>query len=67
MLRFDKFEELKDGYKIYKGKHLVVEAIFEKDEKGNILAVDGRYVVKIKAPEYVLHNIDNEIWSHIGK
>jgi hypothetical protein len=67
MLRFDKFEELEDRYKIYKGKHLVVEAIFEKDEKGNILVVDGRYVVKIKAPEYVLHNIDNEIWSHIGK
>jgi hypothetical protein len=67
MLRFDKFEELEDGYKIYKGKHLVVETIFEKDENGNILVVDGRYVVKIKAPEYVLHNIDNEIWSHIGK
>jgi len=67
MLRFDKFEELEDGYKIYKGKHLVVEVIFEKDENGNILVVDGRYVVKIKAPEYVLHNIDNEIWSHIGK
>jgi len=67
ILRFDKFEEVEDGYKIYKEKHLVVEAIFEKDEKGNILVVDWRYVVKIKVPEYVLHNIDNEVWIHIGK
>ncbi|MGC9006033.1 MAG: hypothetical protein ACP5JX_00515 [Sulfurihydrogenibium sp.] len=67
MLRFDRIEELADGFRVYKGKELVIDAVFEKDENGNILNVGGRYVVKIKAPEYVLHNIDNEIWSHIGK
>lgn len=67
MLRFDKLEETEEGFKVYKGKDLVVKAIYEKDEKGNILNIDGKYVVKIKGPEYVLHNIDNEIWSHIGK
>ncbi|WP_297887448.1 hypothetical protein [Sulfurihydrogenibium sp.] len=67
MLRFDKIEEFPDGFKVYKGKQLVIHAIFEKDENGNILNIGGRYVVKLQAPEYVLHNIDNEIWSHIGK
>lgn len=67
MLRFDKIEEFSDGFKVYKGKQLVIDATFEKDEKGNILNLNGRYVVKLKAPEYILHNIDNEIWSHIGK
>lgn len=67
MLRFDKVEELPDGYKVYKGKQLVIDATFEKDENGNLLQIDGKYIVKLKAPEYVLHNIDNEIWSHIGK
>lgn len=67
MLRFDKVEELPDGYKVYKGKQLVIDATFEKYENGNLLQIDGKYIVKLKAPEYVLHNIDNEIWSHIGK
>ncbi len=67
MLRFDKLEETEEGFKIYKGKDLVVQVTYEKDEKGNILNIDGKYVVKINGPEYVLHNIDNEIWSHIGK
>ncbi len=67
MLRFDKVEETEEGFNIYKGKELVVQAIYEKDEQGNILNIDGKFIVKIKGPEYVLHNIDNEIWSHIGK
>ncbi len=67
MLRFDKIEELPDGFRVYKGKQIVIDATFEKDENGSILNIGGRYVIKLKAPEYVLHNIDNEIWSHIGK
>jgi hypothetical protein len=67
MLRFDRIEELPDGFRVYKGKQIVIDATFEKDENGSILNIGGRYVIKLKAPEYVLHNIDNEIWSHIGK
>ncbi|MCX7760579.1 MAG: hypothetical protein N2Z81_05265 [Hydrogenothermaceae bacterium] len=66
MLKFDKIEEKTDGLEVYKGKHKVIDVTFEKDENGNLLVIDGKYIAKIEAPEYVLHNIDQEIWSHIG-
>lgn len=67
MLKFDRVEEKSDGLEVYKGKHKVIDVKFEKDENGNILVIDGKYIAKIEAPEYVLHNIDQEIWSHIGR
>ncbi|MEZ0323497.1 MAG: hypothetical protein ABWJ98_04210 [Hydrogenothermaceae bacterium] len=67
MLKFDRIEEKVDGLEVYKGKHKVIDVKFEKDENGNILVIDGKYIAKIEAPEYVLHNIDQEIWSHIGR
>ncbi len=51
----------------FKGKHKVGEVVFKTDENGNILKVDGKYVIEVNAPEYILHNIDHETWSLIGK
>lgn len=67
MLRFDRIVDKTDAIEVYKGKNKVISAEYEKDEKGNILLIDDKYIVKINAPEYVLHNIDQEIWSYIGR
>ncbi|MCX7738192.1 MAG: hypothetical protein N2Z80_02085 [Hydrogenothermaceae bacterium] len=67
MLKFDRVVEKEDGFEVYRGKYKVIKVEFEKDEKGDILQIDGKYVVRVEAPEYVLHNIDQEIWSHIGR
>lgn len=67
MLKFDKIENREDLIEVYRGKQKVLTAELEKDESGNILKIDGKYIAKIQAPEYVLQNIDEEIWSHIGR
>lgn len=67
MLKFDRIENNQDKIEVYRGKERVLTAELEKDENGNILTVDGKYIAKIQAPEYVLQNIDEEIWSHIGR
>ncbi len=51
----------------YKGKHLAGKVKFRTDEKGNPIKVDDKYVIEVEAPEYILHNIDHEVWSIIGK
>ncbi len=43
------------------------EVKFKVDEKGNPVKIDGKYIIEIEAPEYILHNIDHETWSLIGK
>ncbi len=50
----------------YKGKTKAGEVRFKLDENGKPLQVDGKWVIEIVAPEYILHNIDNELWSLIG-
>ena len=40
---------------------------FRTDEKGNPVIIDGKYIIEVEAPEYILHNIDHETWSLIGK
>lgn len=67
MLKFDRVIEKEDGFEVYRGNYKVIKVEFEKDEKGDILRIDGKYVARIEAPEYVLHNIDQEMWSHIGR
>lgn len=67
MLRFDRVENNKDTIEAYRGKQKVLTAQLEKDENGNPIVIDGKYIAKIQAPEYVLQNIDEEIWSHIGR
>lgn len=67
MLKFDKIENREELIEVYRGGQKVLTAELEKDESGNILKIDGKYIAKIQAPEYVLQNIDEEIWSHIGR
>lgn len=67
MLKFDKIENKEELIEVYRGGQKVLTAELEKDESGNILKIDGKYIAKIQAPEYVLQNIDEEIWSHIGR
>lgn len=67
MLKFDRIESKHDTIEAYRGKEKVLTAQLEKDENGNILIIDGKYIAKIQAPEYVLQNIDEEIWSYIGR
>ncbi len=50
----------------YKGKNKAGEVRFRTDENGNPIKVDGKWVIEVVAPEYILHNIDNELWSLIG-
>ena len=50
----------------YKGKEKAGEVRFKLDENGKPLIVDGKYVIELEAPEYILHNIDHELWSLIG-
>ncbi|NPA54038.1 MAG: hypothetical protein GXO21_05155, partial [Aquificae bacterium] len=63
----DKIVENQNKIEFFKGKHKVGEVIFKTDEKGNILKIDGKYIIEVNAPEYILHNIDHETWSLIGK
>ncbi len=51
----------------YKGKEKTGSVKFKTDEQGNLLKIDGKYIIEIEAPEYILHNIDHETWSIIGK
>ncbi len=51
----------------YKKGHKTGEVRFRTDEKGNPVIIDGKYIIEIEAPEYILHNIDHETWSIIGK
>lgn len=67
MLKFDRVENRHDTIEAYRGRQKVLTVQLEKDESGNLLLVDGKYIAKIQAPEYVLQNIDEEIWSYIGR
>ena len=67
MHSINKIVETDDGIEFYKGKHKAGEVKFRKDENGNLVKVDGKYIIEIYAPEYILHNIDHELWSLIGK
>ncbi len=51
----------------YRGKHLAGKVKFRTDQQGNPIKIDGKYVIEVEAPEYILHNIDHEVWSLIGK
>ncbi|WP_144020067.1 hypothetical protein [Persephonella hydrogeniphila] len=51
----------------YKKGHKTGEVRFRTDEKGNPIKIDNKYVIEVEAPEYILHNIDHETWSIIGK
>ncbi len=63
----NKVVEHKNKFEFFKGKHKVGEVVFRTDEKGNPIKVDGKYIIEVNAPEYILHNIDHETWSLIGK
>ncbi len=63
----NKVVETDKKIEFFKGKHKVGEVVFRTDEKGNILKIDGKYVIEVNAPEYILHNIDHETWSLIGR
>ena len=51
----------------FKKGHKTAELKFRTDENGEPVVIDGKYVIEIEAPEYILHNIDHETWSLIGK
>ncbi|WP_029523059.1 hypothetical protein [Persephonella sp. KM09-Lau-8] len=51
----------------FKKGHKAAELKFRTDENGKPVVIDGKYVIEIEAPEYILHNIDHETWSLIGK
>ena len=62
--------EIKDygtRMEFYKQGHKAAELKFRTDENGEPVVIDGKYVIEIEAPEYILHNIDHETWSLIGK
>ncbi len=63
----DKVIETDKKVEFFKGRHKVGEVLFRTDDKGNILQIDGKYIIEVNAPEYILHNIDHETWSLIGK
>jgi hypothetical protein len=63
----NKVVETDKKIEFFKGKNKVGEVVFRTDENGNILKIDGKYIIEINAPEYILHNIDHETWSLIGK
>ncbi len=63
----NKIIETEKKIEFFKGKHKVGEVVFRTDDNGDILKVDGKYVIEVNAPEYILHNIDHETWSLIGK
>jgi len=51
----------------YKKGHKTGEVRFRTDENGQPVKIDNKYVIEVEAPEYILHNIDHETWSIIGK
>ncbi len=51
----------------YRGKHLAGKVKFRTDDRGEPVKIDGKYIIEVEAPEYILHNIDHEVWSIIGK
>ncbi|WP_457641608.1 hypothetical protein [Persephonella sp.] len=51
----------------FKGKEKAGEVRFRTDSNGNPLIIDGKYVIEVKAPEYILHNIDHETWSILSQ
>ena len=62
-------EVIKKGNTIefYKKGHKTGEVRFRTDGEGKPVVIDGKYIIEIEAPEYILHNIDHETWSIIGK
>jgi len=53
--------------KFYRGKEKAGEIRFKTDENGNPLKIDGKYIIEVRAPEYILHNIDHETWSILSQ
>ncbi len=51
----------------FKNGHKTGEVRFRMDENGQPVKIDGKYIIEIEAPEYILHNIDHETWSLIGR
>jgi len=60
-------KEEKGVIQFFKKGHKTGEVRFRLDENGQPLKVEGKYVIEVEAPEYILHNIDHETWSLIGK
>lgn len=60
-------KDYKTKMEFYKKGHKVGELNFRTDKNGNPVQIDGKYIIEIEAPEYILHNIDHETWSLIGK
>ncbi|WP_293442182.1 hypothetical protein [Persephonella sp.] len=56
-----------NSIEFYKRGHKTGEVRFRTDEEGKPVIIDGKYIIEIEAPEYILHNIDHETWSIIGK
>jgi len=50
----------------FKKGHKTGEVRFRMDEDGQPVKIDGKYIIEVKAPEYILHNIDHETWNLIG-
>jgi uncharacterized protein YggT (Ycf19 family) len=51
----------------YKGNKKTGEVKFKTDNTGKPLKIDGKYIIEVKAPEYILHNIDHETWSILSQ
>jgi hypothetical protein len=62
----NKVVEKENKIEFYKGKEKAGEVRFKLDENGKPLYIDNKWVIEIEAPEYILHNIDHELWSLIG-
>jgi uncharacterized protein YggT (Ycf19 family) len=62
----NKILEAEDKIEFFKGKEKAGEVRFKLDNEGKPLIIDGKYVIEVEAPEYILHNIDHELWSLIG-
>ena len=62
----NKIVETDTKIEFFKGKNKAGEVRFKTDENGKPLVIDNKYVIEVEAPEYILHNIDHELWSLIG-
>ncbi len=58
--------ETDNKIEFYKGNQKAGEVRFKLDENGKPLYIDNKWVIEVEAPEYILHNIDHELWSLIG-
>jgi len=58
--------EKENKIEFYKGKDKAGEVRYKLDEEGKPLYIDNKWVIEVEAPEYILHNIDHELWSLIG-